>query len=308
MEELYRLIPDEYAASLAKMSMSRVSELRIRNGMPVRVCYDGAYRYLGAEGMTDAAGKAFVARSNEAEQVIMRACGRSLYTVADTIKRGYVPVAGGIRIGVCGAGVAESGKVCAVKDFSSVDIRIPHEIKGCAETVYARIAAGGLKNTLIVSPPSGGKTTVLRDLCRIISDKGSNVLLCDEKHEIAAVCNGLPTLDVGRCTDVICGLDKRHVISVGILNLRPDVIVTDELFGDDADAVTYAAYCGVKVIATAHASSMAELVEKPDYARMLDKGVFSRFAVISPPPVRAVTVYDDAYLKSLKNLKNSVAV
>ncbi len=296
MEELFRLIPDEYAASLNRLGMARVSELRIRNSMPVRVCCDGTYYYLGADGITTSADRAFIARSNEAEQVIMRACGRSLYTVTDTIKRGYVTVAGGIRIGVCGAAVADGGKVSAVKDFSSVDIRIPHNVKGCAETLYAKIAAGGLKNTLIVSPPGGGKTTVLRDLCRIISDRGSNVLLCDEKNEIAAVSRGVPTLDVGKCTDVVCGLDKRHVISVGILNLRPDVIMTDELFGDDTDVITYAAYCGVTVISTAHASNMDELVGKPDYERMLGKRVFTRFAVISSPPMRAVTVYDERAL------------
>ncbi len=296
MEELFRLIPDEYASSLDRLGLPRVGELRIRNSMPVRVCCDGTYHYLGADGITSKPERAFIARNNEAEQVIMRACGRSPYTVADTIKRGYVTVSGGIRIGLCGTGVADGGRVSAVKDFSSVNIRIPHNVKGCAETLYAKIASGGLKNTLIVSPPGGGKTTVLRDLCRIISDRGSNVLLCDEKHEIAAVSRGVPTLDVGKCTDVVCGLDKRYVIGVGILNLRPDVIMTDELFGDDTDVITYAAYCGVTVISTAHASSMDELVGKPDYKAMLAKRVFTRFAVISPPPMRAITVYDDRAL------------
>ncbi|MCH5160498.1 MAG: hypothetical protein J1G04_00555 [Clostridiales bacterium] len=301
MEVLYRLIPDEYADGLRRLSIGRVSELRIRNRMPVRVCYDGVYHYLGRSGIVGTVGQAIVAGSNEAEQVIMRACGRSLYTVTDTIKRGYVSVAGGIRIGVCGTGVADGGRISAVKEFSSVDIRVPHEIKGCAETLYGKLSVGGLKNTLIVSPPSGGKTTVIRDLCRIISDRGYNVLLCDEKHEIAAVSCGVPTLDVGRCTDVICGLDKNHVIKAGILNLRPDVIITDELFGDDTEIVTYVAYCGVTIISTAHATDIDELVSKPDYEQLLNKRVFSRFAVISPPPLRTIAVYDDSILVSGRN-------
>lgn len=292
MEELFRLIPDKYAAALAGLNADKLCELRIRNGLPVGVCYDGVYYYLAPNGITRDAGGAFSASPNEAEQVVMRACGRSIYTVTETLKRGYVAVSGGIRIGVCGSAVMSGGSITALKDFSSVNIRIPHEVIGCGATLFGKIAAGGrIESTLIVSPPGAGKTTVLRDLCRIVSEHGHNVMLCDEKYEIAASVKGVPTLNVGPRTDVISGADKHAVLRSGIAHMRPDVIMTDELFKEDTESVVRAAYSGVSVIATAHASSVAELLQKPDLAEIAARRVFARYAVIGDAPVRGVSVY-----------------
>lgn len=292
MEELFRLIPDKYAAALARLNADKLYEIRIRNGLPVGVCYDGAYYYLAQSGITREKSEAFAADRGEAEQVVMRACGRSIYTVTETLKRGYVAVAGGVRIGVCGSAVTSGGGIAALKDFSSVNIRIPHEIKGCGATLFAKIVSGGrINSTLIVSPPGAGKTTVLRDLCRIVSEHGSNVMLCDEKYEIAAAVSGVPTLDVGPRTDVISGADKHAVLRSGIAHMRPDVVMTDELFGEDAESVVRAAYCGVSVIATAHASSVAELLNKPDLSEIAARRVFARYAVIGGAPDRSISVY-----------------
>ncbi len=208
------------------------------------------------------------------------------------MKRGYVAVSGGIRIGVCGSAVMSGGSITALKDFSSVNIRIPHEVIGCGATLFGKIAAGGrIESTLIVSPPGAGKTTVLRDLCRIVSEHGHNVMLCDEKYEIAASVKGVPTLNVGPRTDVISGADKHAVLRSGIAHMRPDVIMTDELFKEDTESVVRAAYSGVSVIATAHASSVAELLQKPDLAEIAARRVFARYAVIGDAPVRGVSVY-----------------
>lgn len=292
MEELFRLIPDKYAAALARLNADKLCEIRIRNGLPVGVCYDGAYYYLAPSGITRDAGEAFTAARNEADQIVMRACGRSIYTVTETLKRGYVAVSGGVRIGVCGNAVVSGGSITALKDFSSVNIRIPHEVKGCGATLFGRIAAGGrISSTLIVSPPGAGKTTVLRDLCRIISEHGYNVMLCDEKYEIAAAVNGVPTLDVGPRTDVISGADKHVVLRSGIAHMRPDVVMTDELFKEDTESVVRAAYSGVSVVATAHASSVAELFSKPDLSEIAARRIFARYAVIGGAPDRGITVY-----------------
>ena len=127
MEVLYKLIPDEYADVIASRLFSdKLNELRIRNGFPVRVCYDGMYRFLGKNGLCQNACDAFVASAHAAEDVIMRACEHSLYTVTDTLKKGYVPARGGIRIGVCGNAVVHGGEILTVKNFSSVNIRLPH--------------------------------------------------------------------------------------------------------------------------------------------------------------------------------------
>ncbi len=293
MEELYKLISDKYADVIRSwLAVDRLAELRIRNGAPIRVWYNGSNRYLCEKGVTDDPNAAFIAQSGEAESVVLRACDRSLYTVTESLKKGYISVGGGVRIGVCGSVVTSGEKATAVKDFTSVNIRIPHEIKGCASTLVSKVAGSRIKNALIISPPGAGKTTVLRDLCRQISDRGYNVLLCDERYEIAACYKCAPTLDVGRCTDVISGADKSDAFRAAVAFMRPDVIFTDELFDGDIDGLLRAVHCGISVVCTAHARDYADLAQKPSYGAILGARIFDRIAVISDPPRRDMTVLD----------------
>ncbi len=294
MEALYRLIPDKYSAVIEKrLSLQRLSELRIINGGPVRVCYDGVYYFLCESGLTKDKSAAFTAGGGSAEQIVMRACSHSLFTVTDTLKRGYISVTGGIRVGVCGAGVMQGGTLTAVKDFYSVNIRLPHEVKGCACVLAQKLTCNGrIKNTLIISPPAAGKTTILRDLCRLLSDGGRSVLLCDEKYEIASVACGVPSLDVGCCTDVISGVDKPKVFEMGIANMSPEIIMTDELFAADLPYVRRASTCGIAVVATAHARNIDELKAKQEYSDIVAHGVFDSYVELSGPPSRTVTVYE----------------
>lgn len=292
--QLYRLVSDELAEIIrTRLNPELLCEVRIRNGAPIAIRYDGTQYYVCKSGITRDMNAAITAGVREAESVVLRACERSLYTVSDTLKRGFISVGGGVRIGVCGSGVVADGKILAVKDYSSVNIRVPHEVRGCAAGLAGRIAdKDGVNNTLIVSPPGVGKTTVLRDLCRIISERGFCVLLCDEKYEIAAAVGGVPTLDVGRCTDVMSGSDKKSVFESAIANLRPDVIMTDELFGADAASVARAATCGIAVVATAHARGTDDLRRKPEFKELLELGVFTRFAVLYDAPHRGMDVFD----------------
>lgn len=293
MDELYKLISDRCADTVrARLSLSNLYELRIRNGFPVRVGYGGGYYYLCPTGITRDISQAYIADKSEAESIVMRACEHSLYTVTETLKLGYISVPGGIRVGVCGSCVTVGGHISAVKNFSSVNIRLPHEVKGCASSLFGRVVGGdGIKSTLIISRPGGGKTTVLRDLCRLISDRGSNVLLCDEKYELASVIDSRPSLDVGMCTDVMSGADKSSVFKAGIAYMRPDVIMTDELFDADMDAVLRAVHCGIAVVATAHAADLNDLRTRPGFENIAASGAFSRYAVISAPPSRDITVF-----------------
>lgn len=291
MKELFGLLRDEYAAPIrAHLCIDKLCEVRIINCAPIRVCYDGAYWFLSKTGLTKDKSAAFISGICEAEDVVMRACEHSLYTVADTLKRGYIAVDGGIRIGVCGCGVTDGNELRTIKNFSSVNIRLPHEVIGCAAGLAAKIMRGGPKSTLVSSPPGGGKTTILRDLCRIISDSGYTVLLCDEKHELASVRNCAPMLDVGCRTDVICGIDKPRVFEMGIACMRPDVIITDELFSFDIESVHRAVTCGIAVIASVHAKCADDLHAKPDFADIISRRLFSYYAFISGAPMRTVTV------------------
>lgn len=292
--QLYRLVSDELADIIrSRLDPELLCEVRIRNGAPIAVRYDGLPYYVCKNGVTRDVNAAVTAGAREAESVVLRACERSLYTVSDTLKRGFISVGGGVRIGVCGSGVVADGKIFAVKDYSSVNIRVPHEVRGCAAGLAGRITdRATVRNTLIVSPPGAGKTTVLRDLCRTVSERGLCVLLCDEKYEIAAASCGMPTLDVGRCTDVMSGTDKKSAFESAIANMRPDVIMTDELFGSDAEIVARAATCGISVVATAHARDTDDLRRKPEFAALLGLGVFTRFAVLHDAPHRGMDVFD----------------
>lgn len=291
MEEFYRLIPDKLAEVItARLAFDKINEVRIRNACPIRIGYDGTYYYLCKNGLTKDAETAFIAEKGEAESIVMRACERSLYTVTDTLCRGYIAVSGGIRIGVCGSGVSDGGRISAIKNFSSVNIRLPHQVLGCAAGVHAKLTANGLCNVLLISPPGAGKTTVLRDLCRLISNRGTNVLLCDERYEIASCRNGVAALDVGACTDIISGVDKREVFEIGIASMRPDVIVTDELFGRDIDALSRAVHCGIYVIATVHARDVADFKAKAEYSEIIAKNIFSQYVEITDCPSRNVKV------------------
>ena len=248
MESVKKLLPTRIALALAKLDENRIYELRLRQS-GVSVNYGGKFFALGEGGICE---RGFSVTKAEIEQVVLKAAEHSIYAFNDQIKNGYLSLSNGVRMGICGEVV--EGKT--IKDFSSLNIRFPHEIKGCAEKVAPYLLKSrGCYNTLIVSPPGCGKTTLLRDLIRIISNRGNNVLVADERHELAAL-NGA-ALDVGRNTDVISGCDKNFAFERGIRYMRPDVLAADEIMSvEDAESVRRACAGGVNVVVSLHASGI----------------------------------------------------
>lgn len=248
MESLIeKILPLKVVKALNTLDQSKVYEIRLRHS-GVFVGYGGRFFALSDVGLSSTPMRVSL---NEIEEVILKACDHSIYAVNDQIKNGFLSLKSGIRIGICGEVV--DGKT--IKNFTSLNIRLPHEVKGCALEVSKYVVKQrGCYNTLIVSPPGCGKTTLLRDLIRIISDKGNNVLVADERYEIAAYSSGI-LLDVGRNTDVISGSTKSFAFNQGIRYMRPDVLAADEIMtNDDVIAVKKACAGGVNVIATIHAS------------------------------------------------------
>lgn len=265
----------------SRLDFGRLYEIRLRAGKPVTVNYNGKYYYLRRDGLSCDCDNALMPDARTIEDVVVRASDFSLYAVYDSIAGGFITVRGGVRIGIAGAAVTEGGQVKTLKQFGSVNIRIPHEVKGCAEPLYPFVTDGGAKSTLIVSPPGCGKTTFLRDLAARLSTLSvTNVLIADERSELAAVYNGVPQLDVGLNTDVLSGCSKAYAFGCGIRSLRPDVIVTDELTSDDFAAAEQAALSGVKLIASIHAAGIDELLKKPGFARLQENRLFERYAVL----------------------------
>lgn len=282
---LFSLIPGAIMSALKNLDISKVYELRLRRNAPIVVNYDGKYMILKTNGST---GEEVVCDKIMIESVMKAATENSLYAYNYQIKQGFITARGGIRLGISGESVTSDNFMPkTIKDIYSINIRVPHEKKNCGAVAFKFMfnKETGIKNTLIVSPPGAGKTTFLRDIARQISeqtDKIYNVLIVDERFEIASVVQGEPMLDCGKFSDIVSGADKQFCFTNGIRAMRPDVIITDELISEeDMNAVIFAAASGVKVIASVHASSLTELKEKPSFSKVLGEKVFERYVVIS---------------------------
>jgi stage III sporulation protein AA len=194
-------------------------------------------------------------------------CRYSVHSYAREISEGFITLDGGHRVGICGTAVSSGGRIEALRDISSLNIRIAHEVKGCAEELYERCLSTELRSLILAGKPLSGKTTVLRDLARILSEH-YKVTIIDGRNEFSGTVGGVPTLDVGENTDVLCGADKLSGIMLALRALSPDVIVCDEI-GDDYEAVEQCLYCGVKLIVSAHAANLWELERRRGVGELL---------------------------------------
>ena len=218
---------------------------------------------------------------NELQIVLEIATRASAHSYTDSIKMGFVTAEGGCRIGLCGTVAADNENVKGLRRISSICIRIPHEKRGCAEEIFEELIEDGFKSTIIISPPGGGKTTLLRELTRLLSDSGTRIALVDERNEVAGTFEGRPYFDVGLSTDVLSCAPKGAGVMMVLRSMAPQVIAFDEITAPaDIEAAVLAANCGVSLLTTAHASSSEEMRRRPLYKRMIEEGLFRRVVVI----------------------------
>jgi len=258
-----------------------VYEIRLRVNSSVVINYKGVLVLI-----KDNSNKNIKANKEDIERVVSVASNYSLYTVENQIKNAFITAEKGYRIGISGEIVTEDGNTLkSIKNIYSVNIRIPHKILNCSYSIFKFIYSNKeIKNTLIISPPGAGKTTYLRDICYQFSklDNPTNILLLDERYEIAGVKDGKSTIDVGEYCDILSGANKSYGFEQGVRALKPDVIITDEIMTEsDIGAVIKAINCGVKVIATIHADSIEMLKEKSELNPLLNARCIDRYIVLS---------------------------
>ena len=264
-----------------KVGYDKINEIRFRENSPVVVTVDGQAYFLGQNGLTLTKKFAIIATKQMLEDIVYKASEFSIYAVNEELKQGYLVIGNGVRIGVGGMFVMDNGNIKTIRDFSSLNIRIPHKVKGCCLPVFDKLTYDKtIYNTLIVSPPGQGKTTFLRDFAYQLCEKDymMNLLILDERGEIAGKNNNL---EVGAFCDVLSFCNKKTGFLHGIRSMNPHAIFTDEL-GDieDFDAIKFASNCGVKIVATIHAENIEQLKRKPHFEIICK--VFDRYVFLEP--------------------------
>jgi len=280
---LFDILPASMKEIFSKLPLENLNEIRLRSNQLVTLSMNGRNFYLGACGLSNDRSVALSVTRTDLDTLLHKASNYSIYAVNEQIKQGFITIRGGIRIGICGEVVCEKGDIKTIKNIQSLNIRVPHEIRGCSYPVLNYIFENPKPmKTLIISPPGGGKTTFLRDLAWQISDKYYllNTLILDERGEIAACHLGENQLDVG-ASDVIMGASKSYGFENGIRSMRPDVIITDEVATkDDIEMIRLSARSGVSIIASVHASGIDEIRIKPYFEDLINEGVFDRYIVL----------------------------
>lgn len=292
-EWLYNKIAGDYLKDY-------IYEVRIRVGKPIVICYKGCYEKIT---INNGLKKNFIIATKDLiEYIVGMATKHSLYAYNNEIKQGYITTDSGIRIGICGQVVYDDKEVVTIKNISSLNIRIAHQVVNCSVSVIDLIVQNGrVKNTLIISPPGAGKTTMIRDIVTKLSNEKSipNILVIDERYEIAGV--GEYSFNLGDGVDVISGAEKDYAFSNTIKTMSPTVMVTDEISNEkDIEEICQVARSGVSIIATAHAESVNDIKYKKYLSKLLDNKIFERIVVLSKRRgVGTVELVVDENLKGL---------
>ena len=279
---LEKILPDEIYNVLAKrVNFKSINEIRIRADKPIVLLIGSQRTFLSHSGTTSNIKEAIFASKVMVEDIIFRASECSIYSVNEQIKKGFIVTKGGIRLGIGGDLIEENNTIKTMTNFSSVNIRLPHEIKNCS--LYAfdyLIDENKVYNTLVMSPPGAGKTTFLRDFVRQLSERNYayNVLVLDERGELDIGTLGC----IGNFADKISFAKKSVGFENGIRSLSPNIIVTDELGQEeDIDAVNYAINCGVTVFASVHCDTIDNFLKKPNFEKIIKNKLFQRYVLLS---------------------------
>lgn len=292
MEDVLSILPRHIAGlvrALPESITEHAEEIRIRVNRPVEVTARGLPTFLP-----------YLATEEDAEQIITSLARHSFYTLEEELMKGYITVEGGHRIGLAGKIIMENGRVRAIRQFGSFNIRVAREVIGVAEKAVSYIYEDGWKHTMIIGSPQTGKTTFLRDVARMMSEgdrqRGippAKVGIVDERSEIAGCLRGAPQLTFGPRIDVLDACPKAEGMMMMIRSMSPDVLIVDEAGReDDSLAIMEAINAGIVLVMTIHGRDLNEVSKRPTVKRLLEEKVFDRFIELergaAPGTVKAI--------------------
>ncbi len=259
------------------ISYNKLQEIRLRIGKQIIIVWDNREQVLDE-----------IVEKDLFMEVLEYISNYSLYAFENEVKQGFITIEGGHRVGLAGQVLTENGDVKCMRHIASMNIRISHEILNCADKVLPFISENKrLLNTLIISPPRCGKTTLLRDIIRQISNGNSYINACtvgvvDERSELGGCYLGVPQNQLGLRTDILDCCPKSKGMLMLVRSMAPQVIAVDEIGSeDDVFSLEYAMHCGCKMIATVHGASMGEIEEKPILGNLIKNRRFQRYVVLS---------------------------
>lgn len=263
---------------------TEIQEIRIKNGLPLSLVTSKDIIFPKESQNYSTNSQNIICTKEDLHQIFRAVCGYSVHSHTEEIKRGFITLKGGHRVGICGCGVYDKGNLSVIKDISSLNIRIARQVIGSANAIIHNFGKD-IYSTLIAGSPGSGKTTILRDVARSLSNGSAyryyRVFVADERYELSSSQDGIIQNDLGITVDVMCGINKIEALNIGIRCFSPEVIIVDEI-GDEREAqMLFECFnSGVKIIATTHCRNKQELMNKKFISQLVKNGIFEKVVIL----------------------------
>ena len=280
--------------------LNKAYEIRIRQNLPLCVRTSQGEFFISPEGnMLDKPDAGFLPNQNHIKAMLDKLTNHSLYAFNSEIKNGYITISGGHRIGISGSVTLEDDRIKTIKHIGGLTIRISREIKGAADAALPHILCDNLHNTMFISPPACGKTTILRDTIRQLSLGGYNKAAVDERSEIGGCYMGIAQNDLGPRTDILEGTPKAAGMMLALRSLSPKIIAVDEIGNNkDVQAINEMAHAGIAVLCTLHGHDIEDLRRRKMLTTLINNKIIRRYIFLSdnPKPGTITGVYNENLL------------